>query len=328
MPEDEPNHAPSPAAGGTGHPAIGNATPLAGILFGATATGKTTVAVGLSSRLPLEVVSADSRQVYRHLDVGTAKPTAAERAAAAHHLIDFLELDESYNAARFAADALRLFGEIRARGRIPLVVGGAGFYLKVLREGLFDAPFSNLELQQVRQEVATWSTAAMRRELAARDPQRLADIHENDRYRLSRALEICIASGKSVTELTALHQRAARRFIEFHLQIERAALHRNIATRTSRMLDSGWIEEVRALLDAGFDPQQPGFATLGYPHVLHFAAGRIDRKRLEELVIRDTRRYARHQEIWFRKRRDALALPAGDPKNPERLEATLRTAFE
>ena len=119
---------------------------LAAILAGPTACGKTSLAVELATHLPIEVVSADSRQIYKHLRIGTAQPTAEEQAAVRHHLIDFLELDETYNVTRFTTDALQLFEEIRQRGKVPVVVGGAGFYLKVLREGLFESPFDQEEL--------------------------------------------------------------------------------------------------------------------------------------------------------------------------------------
>ena len=301
--------------------------PLAGILFGATASGKTDLALALAARLPIEVISADSRQVYRHLDIGTAKPTPAERRAVPHHLVDILELDATYNAARFAADALALAATVREHGRVPLVVGGAGFYLKVLEEGLFHPPYDEAELSAVRAEVATWSTETLRQELGARDPERLAAIHPNDRYRLSRALEICIAAGRSVTALSAERARPERHFVKFHLQIERAALHRRIAARTSGMLEAGWVEEVRTLLQGGTSPELPGLATLGYPHVVAHVAGRIDRARLVQLVERDTRRFARHQDTWFRKARAATPLAAGDPDAGRRLEVGLRAAF-
>jgi tRNA dimethylallyltransferase len=306
-----------------------HAAPAAVILQGATATGKTALAVALAARLPLEAISADSRQVYRHLDIGTAKPTAVERGALTHHLIDCIDLDETYNAARFAAEALALCAAIRSRQHIPLVVGGAGFYLRVLRQGLFDSPYSPEELARVRAEVAAWSTAAIRSELEARDPQRLAAIHANDRYRLSRALEICLASGRSVTELTAERRAQAPQFVEFRLHWPRPELHRRIAARTEAMLHAGWIDEVAALLQR-FDAQLPGFATLGYPHVIAHLRGEIDRATLLERVARDTRRFARHQEVWFRKSpASVLEMHAegGDATSLAVMERSVREAF-
>jgi tRNA dimethylallyltransferase len=296
----------------------------AALLFGPTACGKTALAVQLCSRLPIEVISADSRQIYRRLDVGTAKPTAGERAAVPHHLIDCIELDETYNAARFATDAHRLVSEIRARGKIPVVVGGAGFYLHVLRQGLFAAPFAPEVLRRVRETLTGWSTKALRHELDQRDPQRCGTIHPNDRYRLSRALEICIASGTSVTALTAAAPPAERRFLEARVHIERTELHRRIAARCTAMLDSGWIEEVESLLDAGHGPELPGLRALGYPHVVAHVRGRIDRQELEERIVRDTRQFARHQETWFRKARSAEPLTAGEPENVDALVSLLQ----
>jgi tRNA dimethylallyltransferase len=294
----------------------------AAILAGPTASGKTALAVSLATVLPIEVISADSRQVYRHLRIGTAQPTAAERAAVPHHLVDFLELDETYDATRFTADAVQLFEAIRRRGRIPVVVGGAGFYLHVLRRGLFDSPFDAATLQRVRAEVATWETARMIETLQELDPKRLAAIHPNDRYRLSRAVEICLASGRSVTALTREHQAPARRFLEFRVTVPRPELHARIAARTDAMLEAGWIDETRSLLQT-HDADLPGFATLGYPHVLAHLQGELSQEEMRQKIIVDTRRLARHQEVWFRKTADAVELPLGESANLDTLRKRL-----
>ena len=303
------------------------APPLAAILCGATASGKTGFAVALAARLPIEVVSADSRQVYRRLDIGTAKPSAAERAAVAHHLVDILELDQTYDAARFAADAIAAAAAIRARGRVPLVVGGAGFYLHVLRHGLFEPPYDRATLHAVRDELAGWSTEALHAGLMQRDPERAAVIHPNDRYRLGRALEICLAAGASVSELTRSRVAPLYRFLVFHAQVERAALHTRIAARTEAMLQTGWLEEVRALLASGADPQLPGMRTLGYPAVIAHLRGESDRAAMVERIGRETRRFARHQDTWFRKLDDATGLDPADPDAPARVAAALQRAF-
>ena len=288
----------------------------AAVLFGPTAAGKTELALQLAALLPLEVISADSRQVYRHLDVGTAKPTAAERATAPHHLVDCLELHETYDAARFAAETVALVGAIRARGRLPVLVGGAGFYLHMLRTGFFAAPYTAAALQQVRQELSGWSLEALQAALVERDPARAAAIHPRDRYRLSRALEICFASGSSVSALTAARQPPPLRLRECRLVLPRAELHRRIAARTTRMLHGGWIEEVRALLDAGNDPDLPGLRTLGYPHVVAHLQGRLTLTEVEELVLRDTRRFARHQEPGSARRRRRWSCLPGPQTTP------------
>jgi tRNA dimethylallyltransferase len=301
--------------------------PLAGILVGPTAAGKTALAVALSARLPIEVVSADSRQVYRGLDIGTAKPSAAEQQAVRHHLLDRLDLHETYNAARFADDALRAAEDIRRRGKIPLVVGGAGFYVRVLETGLFDPPYDAASLAAIRADLAAWDTEALHTALAERDPQRAAAIHANDRYRLARALEICIAAGRSVTELTAAHRVPERRFVKFRLVCERSELHARIAHRAEAMLSAGWIEEAQAALAYGARADAPGLRSLGYPHVLEYLAGRCSRERLLELVVRDTRRFARAQETWFRKAHDAIAITAADNTAVESMSVVLQRAF-
>jgi len=301
--------------------------PLAAILCGATATGKTALALELAAGLPIEVISADSRQVYRDLAIGTAKPTAVERAAVTHHLVDILELDATYDAARFAADATAAARAIRDRHRVPLIVGGAGFYLHVLRHGLFEPPYDRATLHAVRDELAGWSTEALRAALLDRDPERAAAIHPHDRYRLGRALEICLAAGASVTELSRARIAPGHRFLTFHLQWTRAELRARIAARTEAMLAAGWVEEVRALLDRGMDPELPGMRTLGYPAVVAHLRGATDRAAMVERIGRETRRFARHQETWFRKLEDATAIHPHDVTAPARVAAILGDAF-
>lgn len=303
------------------------APPTAAILLGATATGKTALAVAVAARVPIEVISADSRQIYRRLDIGTAKPTPAERDAVRHHLVDCLDLDAHYDAARFAADALAAATDIRARGRIPLVVGGAGFYLKVLEDGLFTPPYAPETLRAVRAELATWSVEDLRAELVRRDPARAAAIHAHDRYRLGRALEICIASGTSVTALTAARDRPPHRFVHFRVVIERDELHRRITARSRAMWDAGWVAEVQSLLADGIAADAPALQTLGYPPVVAHVQGRVSRDEALAAIARDTRRFARHQETWFRKTRDATLLAAFDPAAIDTLAAGLAAAF-
>jgi tRNA dimethylallyltransferase len=298
--------------------------PLAAILCGATASGKTAFATELAAHLPIEVISADSRQIYRQLDIGTAKPTAAERAAVAHHLIDFLPLDQTYDAARFAADAIATARAIRARGRIPVVVGGAGFYVHVLRHGLFEPPYDRATLHAVRDELAGWSTEALHAELVRRDPERAAAIHPHDRYRLGRAVEICIAAGTSVTALSRARPAPVHRFLVFHLHLDRATLHARIAARTEAMFAAGWLDEVRGVLAGGTRADAPGLRTLGYPAILAHLRGETTRETMQERIGRETRRFARHQDTWFRKLEDATIVQAGDPTAVRRMAETLR----
>ncbi len=304
-----------------------SAPPLAAILCGATATGKTAFALELASHIPIEIISADSRQVYRDLAIGTAKPTAAERAAVPHHLVDILELDARYDAARFAADAIAAARMIREHNRVPLIVGGAGFYLHGLRHGLFEPPYDRATLHAVRDELAGWTTEALHAALLDHDPERAAAIHPHDRYRLGRALEICLAAGVSVTELSRARIVPAHRFATFHLQSPRAELHARIGARTDAMLAAGWIEEVRALLDQGKDPDLPGMRTLGYPAVVAHLRGTTDRAAMIERIGRETRRFARHQDTWFRKLDDATAIHLHDASAPKRVAMTLGDAF-
>ena len=303
------------------------AVPTAALLCGPTASGKTALAVAAAAQVPVEVISADSRQVYRHLSIGTAKATAAEQAAVPHHLIDVLELDATYNAAQFAADALRIAAEIRARGRIPLIVGGAGFYFRVLEDGLFEPPYEPAALAAVRADLERWSPEDLRAELGRRDPDRASALHPNDRYRIARALEICIAAGRSVTELTAGRTKPSETFVRFRVTIPRPRLHERIAARTAAMFAAGWEHEVEDLLARGVAPEAPALATLGYPQIVALLRGETSRDAAEETIRRDTRRFARAQETWFRKLRDATAIAAEDPAGGAQLAAALAHVY-
>ncbi|PID79327.1 tRNA (adenosine(37)-N6)-dimethylallyltransferase MiaA [bacterium DOLZORAL124_64_63] len=292
---------------GQGGGASGPESPFRGqicpAVVGPTAVGKTSLVTALAAHGPLEVISLDSRQIYRGLRIGTAQPTAEELAVCPHHLIDFVDPDEKYSGARFRTDFARVYQEIRARGGWPLLVGGAGMYLKALREGFMDIPgHSQPRLQEARAQVARWSPEQLRQKLRQVDPASEARIHENDLYRAQRAMEIYLISGRSMTALTAEHRPTPCLGLAFPAHV----LHRpvpeldaRIARRTEAMLAEGWIEETEAALKK-HQPQGPGLGSIGYREIVRHLGGELGREELVPAIVLATRQYAKRQRTWFR----------------------------
>lgn len=273
------------------------------VICGPTAVGKTGLIAALARELPLEVISLDSRQIYRGLRIGTAQPTAAERDACPHHLIDFVDPDEAYDAARFRRDFAAVHREITARGGRPVLVGGAGLYLTAVREGFMDVPGSSPErLAVVRREMDGLADDEIRRRLERADPAAWRRIHPNDRYRSQRALEVHALTGRPLSELQ--QEQTPRpvldlEFPTFVLERPTSELDARIATRTDAMLDSGWIEETEDLRRRHAD-DGPGLASIGYREIIAWLDGKLPRDELAPAIVRVTRQYAKRQRTWFR----------------------------
>jgi tRNA dimethylallyltransferase len=273
-------------------------------IVGPTGVGKTAVAVQLAASLPLEAVNADSRQVYRGMDIGTGKPTAEEQALLRHHLIDVVDPDERYHVARFRAEALGAITEIRQRGHLPLVVGGTGLYVRALVKGLLPAPPADPAL---RQELETRASArgvpALHAELAAMDPETAGRLHPNDRVRIIRAIEVRwreqpIHRSQDQTAIWQ-HAKTPWRLLMVGLCQSREALARRIADRARGMLVRGMMAEVGRLLDAGYGEALPSMGGIGYRQLSAVLAGRLSEDEALRLMIRDTVRYAKRQMTWF-----------------------------
>ncbi len=273
-------------------------------IVGPTGVGKTAVAVRLAATLPLEAVNADSRQVYRGMDIGTGKPTADERAILRHHLIDVVNPDERYHVARFRAEALQALAEIRGRGSLPAVVGGTGLYVRSLLKGLKPAPPADPAL---RHELTSYASArgtpALHARLAALDAGSARRLHPNDCVRIIRAIEVLTRRGQRDPEAdTAADWR--RGVAQWHLLMvglsrSREALRRRLAERARGMLARGMIEEVSRLLEAGYDESLPAMGGIGYRHFSAVLRGRMTTEEALRLMIRDTARYAKRQMTWF-----------------------------
>jgi tRNA dimethylallyltransferase len=279
---------------------VGHTTSLL-VIAGPTGVGKTAAAVALAARMPIEVVSADSRQVYRGMDVATGKPTAEERAAVPHHLIDIVDPDDTYDAARFARDARAAIDAIRARGRLPVVVGGTGFYIRALLRGLDPAAPADPEFRAELTAIAAHQgRQALHARLAEAAPTVARRLHPNDHVRVIRALELVRAGGAG----GAAHTRWREPIVDpdvvyVGLTLDRARLDERLRRRAAAMVDAGLEDEVRGLLARGYAPTLPAMQGIGYREFARVVAGELARDEALRLMQRDTLRYARRQWTWF-----------------------------
>ena len=282
---------------------MSSSKPTAICLMGATATGKTALALALHDALPVEIISVDSSQVYRGMDIGTAKPTMDEQARAPHRLIDIRDPAEAYSAADFCTDALREMEAIWQAGRIPLLVGGTMFYFHALEFGLAPLPSADPGLRaRLTEEAGRLGWPAMHARLAGIDPVTAARIHPNDAQRIQRALEIYELTGQAPSRLTeSAPQPASWRYVKMALQVsDRAILHERIAARFQRMLEQGLVEEVEALYRRGdLSPKLPSIRTIGYRQAWDYLTNRINYSQMSEAVIAATRQFARRQLTWL-----------------------------
>ncbi|MEN5161030.1 tRNA (adenosine(37)-N6)-dimethylallyltransferase MiaA [Achromobacter spanius] len=284
-------------------------------LAGPTAAGKSASTLALAERWPLEIVNVDSATIYRGMDIGTAKPSLEEQARVPQHLLDILDPAQSYSAAEFRADALRLIAEIRARGRIPLLAGGTMMYYKALRDGLDDLPQADPALRaELEARAARLGWPALHAELAKLDPVTAARLAPNDSQRIQRALEICQLSGQP---MSALLQRAQRkpdddgnRYVTISLEpSDRAALHARIEQRFDAMLRQGLLDEVRGLhARADLHPGLPSVRCVGYRQMWAHLDGQIDLDTAREQGIAATRQLAKRQITWLRAQPDRVIV--------------------
>lgn len=285
------------------------------MILGPTASGKTALSLALSGKLDIEVISVDSALVYRGMDIGTAKPTVAERGGVPHHLIDVRGIGESYSVADFVSDCERLIPEIQARGRLPVLAGGTMLYANALMKGIAELPSTSPEVRAaVQEEGLSKGWPAMHAELATFDPATAARLAPADSQRISRAIEVYRMTGKTLSELIAKQQSAPPPFNIFTAALipgDRARLHANIEKRFDLMLEAGFLDEMRRLeAEPGFDPASPAMRSVGYRQAIEFLEGRVDRKTFREKAVAATRQLAKRQITWLR----AMAIQAAfDP---------------
>ncbi len=289
------------------------------VVTGATGTGKSQLAVAVAVRVNGEIISADSRQVYRHMDLGTAKPPAALRERVAHHGIDCLEPDESYSAGRFARDAWRWMSESRERGRVPLVVGGTGFFIRALLAPLGPEPELEAERRaRLKRYLAGKPAALLQRWLWRLDPQRAAQLQpEGGPQRVARSLEVTLLSGRRHSWWhTQPAATPALRAAVFCLRLPREELYRRIDRRFDRMMDAGLLDEVRRLLER-YPASSPGLRSVGYAQLVAHLGGEMSLAQAVDEAKRSTRHLARRQLTWFRHQlpETTVWLDAGRPRD-------------
>jgi tRNA dimethylallyltransferase len=290
-------------------------------LLGPTASGKTAAALALAARRPVEIISVDSALVYREMDIGTAKPTAEERAVAPHHLIDIVDPTDAYSAAQFRADTLRLTGEIHARGRLPLLVGGTMLYYKALTQGLNDLPAADADVRATLDaDAAREGWPALHARLASIDPVTAARLAPNDSQRIQRALEVFMLTGQAMSALLAEPARqddaaAAWRFVPITLEpSERSVLHARIEKRFDAMLAGGFVDEVVKLRERGdLSPEMPSMRCVGYRQVWEYLDGAVDYSTMRDKGVFATRQLCKRQLTWLRSMTERLVVDCCDP---------------
>ncbi|MBW2311077.1 MAG: tRNA (adenosine(37)-N6)-dimethylallyltransferase MiaA [Deltaproteobacteria bacterium] len=273
------------------------------ILSGPTASGKSELAIELASLLGAEILNADSMQVYRGMDIGTAKIPIPKRGGITHHLIDIVDPDQEFNAALFRSHALPIIDDLSRRDIPIIVVGGTGLYVKALLGGLFSCPPSQRELRQkLWEECEDKGSTYLYERLCNLDSKAAERIHPTDAIRIIRALEVLDLTGRPFSEVTDEHSFSDRRFLSLHLClfVEREVLYDRINSRTLSMIDAGLVGEVEGLLRMGYGPELKPMKAIGYRHIVGYLKGDWDLDEVVRLIQRDTKRYAKRQITWFR----------------------------
>jgi len=289
------------------------------VLAGPTASGKTAAGIEMAMEIGGEIISADSVQVYRFLDIGSAKPTLEERRLVPHHCIDVANPDEVFSAGRYREIAREAIDDVLARGRIPIVVGGTGLYIRALTHGLFDGPPADAGLRQRMEEMENESPGILHRHLAQVDPAAAARLHPNDRVRLIRALEVWHITGVPISEHHRLHAAMAPSYDCFTWVIDPPPeqLRERLRQRVRRMLEEGFVEEVRALR-AQYGPGVRSLDSVGYRQVGAHLDGRIAQADLEEAIAHAHEKYVKQQRTWFRDFPNRIPSAARWPRDPVR----------
>ncbi len=296
------------------------------VLVGPTAVGKTAVALALANHWPLEVISADSRQVYRRLDIGTAKPSRKERARVCHHGLDLIEPGARYSAGHFARDAAGWLGQIRSRGNLPAVVGGTGLYVRALSEGLFaEPPLDPAKRRSLDAWTARLEPIELLRWASRLDP----GFRGGGRQRAARAIEVALLSGHPLSYWQeAARARGALDPWYIVLTAPRPVLHQRIARRANEMVRRGLIEEVAAVLAEGHDPHAPGLDGIGIREAVEYLHGQRDRESVAEAIATGTRQYAKRQQTWFRHQLAGSVITLDATRPPEKLAGEIAGLWE
>ncbi len=295
------------------------------IVYGPTGVGKTELLVEVCERLDCEIISMDSRQIYRYMDIGTAKPSEEQRERVVHHMIDILDPDEYYNAYLYRKDSLKILEDVQKRGKRAVFVGGTGLYVDALTRGIFDGVPADENIRKELRKLEEENPGILRKMLEDVDPESAIRIHPNDLKRTVRALEVYLLTGKRISILRKM-ARGDERFVIVVLTRERKELYERIDSRAELMVESGLIEEVKRLLDMGYSRELNSMNTIGYRETLDYLDGKYDFQHYVHVLKRNTRHFARRQIIWSRRYEDALKLNLTLERDP--LGKTLRILEE
>lgn len=274
------------------------------IIQGPTAVGKSKLAIILAEEIGTAIISADSRQVYKYLNIGTAKPTIFEQNRVKHYLIDIINPDEAYNAGAFSDDALEIIENITSKNKVPIICGGTGFYIKALLDGIFKAPDIPNEIRQnLRQSAQIKGVKYFYNKLKRIDPESTERINENDLNRIIRALEIYETTGKTITNLWQENKQEKRNFQTLNILIseDRTTLYERINNRVEKMFENGLLNEMESLIDKGYKREDPGMNTVGYKELFPVINGVKELDECKEKIKKNTRNFAKRQFTWYRK---------------------------
>ena len=284
------------------------------VILGPTAIGKTKVSLEVADILKGEIISADSRQIYRYLDIGTAKPTEEEQKKAVFHLIDIVEPDKKFSASDYAKEAKRIIREVIKRKKTPIVVGGSGLYLRALFKGFFKGPKADQTIRErLKQESDRFGKGFLYNRLKEKDPESASRIHPHDEIRIVRALEVCELTGKTITELQKKgeYEPEEFEFVKIGLKLDRKELYNRINRRVDQMIEDGLLDEAKQIKEMGFS-EALILKTLGYREIFSYLEGKLSLAKAIQLLKRNTRRYAKRQLTWFKKEKDVVCLDADE----------------
>jgi len=273
------------------------------VICGATAVGKTSAAIELARIFNGEIISADSRQIYRYMNIGTAKPAPEQLAEIPHYIIDFVDPDRHFDARQFARMAHEIILKLVRKNQLPFVVGGTGLYIKALLNGLFEDHFSDPSIRErLKKEAENYGKKALYERLEIIDPETANRLHPNDLYRIIRALEVFEISGNPISKWHREHQFSEIRYrvLKLGLYLDREILYKRIDQRVDMMISEGLIDEVRAILKRGYSPDLKSMKAIGYSHLIDYLMGNCTLDKAVSALKRDTRRYSKRQMTWFR----------------------------
>ncbi|MGA1839457.1 MAG: tRNA (adenosine(37)-N6)-dimethylallyltransferase MiaA [bacterium] len=284
------------------------------IITGPTGTGKSRLALHLAQKWNGEIISADSRQIYRYMDIGTSKPNAEERAMIPHHMIDIVDPDQFYSAGEYGRNARSIIDNLLKKKRLPILVGGTGLYIRVVLDGLAPSPPSDPHIKaDLLEQIRKKGIRILHNKLLEIDPKAAKRLHPNDRQRILRAMEVFLITGKRLSDFhrqTIDHPKYITAL--FFINRPRAILYNMIDQRVESMFEQGLIKEAKGLMERGYTLNHPGLQSLGYGHIYEYIQKKISLQEAKSFMKRDTRRYAKRQITWFRQEKRAIWLDMSD----------------